>query len=263
MTESRWLRETVEDEDISLLFTAVGDDLLKTISYTMDRAAGRLSVEHSLIDLLSLAVEERNDDTQGSVWIALILGEMRSVEAIPVLLRALAAPDETMADAAEDAFKRLGEPGFEAVMRALSDTEDPSFLLAGYRALEGAGAWEHPYLVEEVGDFLLDHAAAPDQTAAVVEGAALALARLGDRRALEPLKTLLTRRFKNINPSLRDAVEMLEENSAGVPMQVDLTAWEERVGWLSSEGFQMHDLDKNEPTDPARRRSSRPHTGEH
>jgi HEAT repeat protein len=237
MAEHPWLRETVEDEDVALLFTAAGVELRKAISYVMERAAQRSSFEETLLRLLELAVDEGIDDTDGSVWISLVLGEIQSRRAIPIFLRALSGEDEALCDAAVDALRRIGEPGFDAVMEALEENDELTFQLAGYRTLEGAATWDHPYLLEEVKDFLLARVAAPNAPAPALEGAALALAQLGDRRALRHLKTLLKDRFEGVNASVQDAVEMLEENQEGIPLITSLPPWEDRLAWLTGESF--------------------------
>ena len=259
MEESRWLREHVEDEELSLLFTAVGDDLRRAIEYVMDRAARRSAVERSLLELLELAVNENLDDTYGSVWISLILGELQCRNAIPIFLRALGSGDEVLRDAAVDALRRIGEPAFDAVMKALEENREEEFELACYAALEGAGAWEHPYLLEEIRDFLLERIRNSELSAPALEAAALALARLGDRRAIEPIRSLLVERFGNINPALRDAVEMLEENREGIPLPSRLSSWEDRLEWITGEAFDVVPRGRKNAK-PKRRRPSTPFT---
>ncbi len=263
MEDFKWLRERVNDEEILLLFTAVGDDLRRAVGYVMERASRRSSVENTLIELLEQAVDEGVDDTEGSVWIALILGELQSRRAVPVLLRALACEDETLAEAAVDAIQRIGEPAFDAVMEALEETQSLEFELACYRALQGAGAWEHPYLLQEVKDFLLDRLSRRELHPTAYENLALTLARLGERRALDPIRTVLSEKFHNVNSALQDAVEMLEENEAGVPYGVTIPSWEERLEWITGESFRLKPPQQQEDSPgagPKRRRPRRPFT---
>jgi HEAT repeat protein len=259
MADQGWLREDVPDDEVGLLFTSVGDDLHKAIANVMERAARNTSVEATLIDLLERAVEEESDDTGGAVWIALILGELGSREAIPTLVRALYSEDEPLCEAAVDALRRIGEPGFDEIMKALDRNENVEFELACYRALEGVGAWDHPYLLDEVRDFILARFTMGALPAAALEGAALTLARLGDRRALEPIRGLLRDRFQNLNASLRDAAEMLEENAEGIPLVPSMTAWEDRLAWLTR-GEARRTGEKDAANGPRRRRNGRPHT---
>ncbi|HAK95741.1 MAG TPA: hypothetical protein DCM87_12280 [Planctomycetes bacterium] len=237
MNDDRWLREIADDDEVSLLFTAAGDDLLRAIEVCIELAGRRSAVERRLIELLELAVDEGLDDSSGAVWIALVLGEIQSRPAVPVLVRALAASDETLAEAGIDAIKRIGEPAFDALMQALDGAEEPEFEHAAYQAIEGVATWEHPYMLDEVRDFLLDRVRQPAIGARSIEDAALVLARLGDRRALPVLKKILGNRFKGLNPALQDAIEMLQENNDGVPLASAAIPWQERVRWLAGDAF--------------------------
>ena len=44
--------------------------------------------------------------------------------------------------------------------------------------------------------------------------------------------------FKGLNPALQDAIEMLQENAAGVPIATVVTPCRERVRWLTGDAFQ-------------------------
>jgi len=247
----------VTDEQIALLFTASGEDLERIVEDTMARAERASGVERTLLELLEAAVDEGIDDTNGAVWISLILGELQSREAIPLFLRALSQDDESLAEAAVDALRRIGEPALDAVMQALDADTTDEFQESCFKALEGAGAWDHPYLVEEARDCVLGRLEAGGLSDRGLEAAAMALARLGDRRAIEPIKAALAERFHNVNGSLTDALEMLEENEAGTPLLPGLPSWEDRLTWLSRaslEGFEPPQRDRG----PKRRRPTKP-----
>jgi HEAT repeat protein len=237
MSDDRFLRETADDDELSLLFTAVGEDLTGAIADCIELAGRRSAVERRMIEMLESAVDDGLDDSSGAVWIALVLGEIQSHAAIPVLVRALAGRDETLAEAAIDAIKRIGEPAFDAVMQALEDADNPDFEHAACHALEGVSSWEHPYMLAEVRDFLLERIGRRSLSTRALEDAALAAARLGDVRALPLIKKALKGRFKGVNAALQDAVEMLQENKAGVPLVVDATPWQERVEWMTGDAF--------------------------
>ena len=237
MNDYRRQRDMADDEELSILFTAAGNDLVRAIEDCIELAGRRSAFERRLIELLELAVDEGLDDPAGAVWIALILGEIQSRPAIPALIRALTGSDEALAEAGVDAIMRIGEPAFEAIMQALDGAEEPEFEHAAYQALAGAAAWEHPYLLEEVRDFLLERLKRPALGARSLEDAGLALARLGDRRALPVLKRILKERFKGLNPALQDAIEMLQENAAGVPIATVVTQCMERERWLTRDTF--------------------------
>ncbi len=237
MNDDRRLREMADDDEVSLLFTTAGDDLVHAIDGCIELAERRTAIERRLVELLELAVDEGPDDSSGAVWIALVLGEIQSRPAIPALIRALAGSDETLVEAGIDAIKRIGEPAFDAIMQAMDGAEDPEFEHAAYQALEGVATWEHPYMLGEVRDFILDRVTRPSLGARSLEDAALALARLGDRRALPVLEKILKSRFKGLNPALQDAVEMLQENTDGVPVAAAAIPWQERVRWLIDDRF--------------------------
>ena len=251
MAETRWLRELAGDDEVGLLFTATGDDLFRIMERVLELADRRTEVENRLIELLSLAVDQGIDDTYGSVWICLILGEIQSRPAIPVLLRALAGSDEPLQEAAVDALRRLGEPAFDAVMDALREEHSLDFELAAYRVLEGAALWEHPYLLEEVRDFLCERILSGSLPAPALEAAALTVARLGDRRVLDYLRKVLRDQFQDRNAALRDAVEMLEENESGLPLIADFVHWTDRVAWLLGEAFTFPE---EEPPRPGKKK---------
>ncbi len=237
MDDDRSARDMPEDDEISLLFTAVGKDLTGAIEDCIELAGRRSAVERRLVELLDAAVEEGADESSGTAWVALVLGEIQSRAAIPALVRALAGSDETLCDAAIDAIRRIGEPAFDAVMQAMEGADAPEFEHTAYQALEGVATWEHPYMLGEVRDFILDRIKRPALPARAMEDGALALARLGDLRALSILKKALAGRFKGVNPTIQDAIEMLQENKDGAPLIAGATPWQERVEWMTGDAF--------------------------
>lgn len=237
MHEIPWLREMIENEDLLPLFTSDNEDLHKTIADIMDLANRKKDVERELIHLLEVAATHGNDDTQGALWIMLILGETQSRESIFTLINALKSPDEALQEGASDAIQRIGEPAFEALMESCAGTPPTEFDQISLATLTGAIAWEHPYLLDEVRDFIVEKIGNEDLPQRSLESAALASAMLGDRRALPVLQSLLKARYGGVNAALQDAIGMLEDNPEGAPIPKQIVTWEDRVSQLTEHLF--------------------------
>jgi HEAT repeat protein len=229
--------DMADDDEVSLLFTAVDEDLAGAIEDCIELAGRRTAIERRLVELLEAAVDEGTDDSSGAMWVALVLGEIQSRSAIPALVRALSGHDEALIDAAVDAIKRIGEPAFDAVMQSMEGADNADFEHAACQALEGVAMWEHPYMLAEVRDFILERVKSPALPARSLEDGAHALAHLGDLRALPILSKLLKDRFKGNNPAIQDAIEMLDENKAGLPLVTGATPWQERVEWMTGDAL--------------------------
>ncbi len=235
MATCPWLRDFVEREEIDPLFTATGSELKKSIKDLMLLANRQYEIENELNSLLEISVEKGNDDTRGSVWIALILGEIQSRQAIFTLVKALASRDESLQEAAIDALTRIGEPAFDALMEYAEGTPDPDFDVAGMKTLSCARVWSHPYLLDEVKSFMLKKIQTPGLSQRPLEAAAMANAKLGNTKALTPLKAILKKRFNGMNGFIQDAIEMLEENPEEQPIQDRHPVWEERFELLTED----------------------------
>ncbi len=231
--DTPWLREMVDD-DLLVLFVDDGEEIARAVRHFIALAREKGAVEDQLIDLLEMSLEHLNDDSSASMWAIVILAEIGSVRAIPVLLRALLA-DEVLQDSAQIALLRIGSPAVEAVMDAIDEDENPRLNRAAYPLLGMIGVLEDNLMSERVANFL--QARVPIERHSEREDSALeelfqAVARIGDRRQLESMKEILREEFSENNPALQDAIELLEENIAGVAIGASTPPWEERYGWI-------------------------------
>ena len=231
--DSPWLREMV-DADLLALFSDDDEEIARAVRHFIALAQERGTVEDQLIDLVDTSLEHRNDDSSASMWAIVVLGEIGSVRSIPVLRHALLA-DEVLQDAAQIALLRIGSPALEAIMDAVDEEENPRLNRAAYPLLGMIGVLEDDMMNERVASFL--QARLPVERRMAREDSALeelfqAIARIGDRRQLEAMKEILREEFSENNPLLQDAIELLEENVAGVAIGASTPPWEERYGWI-------------------------------
>jgi hypothetical protein len=167
---------------------------------------------------------------------ALVLGESGSTRAIGVLMRCLACEtDESLQDAAEVALLRLGSPAIVSIMESIGEDELPSLNRAAYDLLGKVAVLGDGGLDEGVRDFLetrieLERHKSAQETG--IEQLFRASAYLGDRRQIEIMKTVLAEDHGGHQPAIQDALELLEENTDGVPFVPSMPPWEERYGWL-------------------------------
>lgn len=234
--EQLWLREQIEDEEILELFSDDPEGLKAAVRNLVHRARDDAAMESRLIDTLETAVEEGNDDSQASVWIAVVLGEARSQRALGLLIRCLGNDDdEVLQDAAGVALLRVGTPAVRLVMEAVEEEMGRQFNRMAYRFLGDTGVVEdealHRWLREFLEERLEEERRTPPDESALEELAA-AGGRLGHRNLLGSLKEVLARRYRGCNAVLEDAISMLEENEAEVPFVPTIPPWEERYGWL-------------------------------
>ncbi len=102
--------------------------------------------------------------------------------------------------------------------------------ISGGNVLGGHGGF-----VERVRQFLRERIARErhlDPTESSLEAAISAIARLGDRESLDPLREILRRDFGGMQPVIQDAIEQLEDNPDGVPFIPTRSPWMDRYGWL-------------------------------
>lgn len=236
MVNPAWDDESLRDRvdpELSALFTEAGGHHARLIANLIDRAQDDPALEASLIEAIEITLEEGGDETGGSAWVALVLGEIHSRDAIGVFIRLLdESDDETLQEAATDGLARIGHPAIEAVSACLDDDPARPGARGMIRAIEAASTG--PADIERGRDLLLDLLSrAPSLPSSTIEDLAMSLARLGERRALDDLRSLLAERFHGGNFSLQDAVEMLEENERGIPLVSGPAPWRDRFGWLT------------------------------
>lgn len=231
--DTPWLREMVDAELLGL-FADDDDEIARAVRHFIALAGEQDGVEDQLIDLVYTSLEHRNDDSSASMWAIVVLGEIGSVRSIPVLRQALLA-DEVLQDAAQIALLRIGNPAVEAIMDAVDEEEDPRLNRAAYPLLGMIGVLEDDLMNERVANFLQARIPVERRTARgdnALEELFQAIARIGDRRQLESMKAILREEFSENHPALQDAIELLEENVAGVAIGVSTPPWEERYGWI-------------------------------
>ena len=120
-SEPQWLRETVDDELVGL-FSDDREDISGTVSRLLERLPFDHQLENQLIDTLQTALELDNDDTDGSLWITLLLGEAAVTRAIPTFVDALGRDDsEELQTVAGIAVLKCGTPGIEHLIENIDD----------------------------------------------------------------------------------------------------------------------------------------------
>jgi hypothetical protein len=237
----RWLRESVDDRILGL-FSDEAEDVRKAARRILAVTPDDPSVVEELTGALRTAIVEGNDDTQGSLWVALLLGEIGDRSTLPVLILGLSSEDETLQEACRDGILRMGAPGVDALIEELEGDPGPELLDAGYRLLGYAGSLGDPGVRERAMDFLsecVEREAAKPAGECKIESLFQAGALLGDRRMLEAMDRILRIRFKGMNAAIQDSREMLSENKTGEPLVFDSPPWIEEHRWLFEE-----DLDR-------------------
>jgi hypothetical protein len=232
-----WLREMVDDDFLGL-FSELSEEIARTTRQLALRAADDPSVPERLIEALRTSILEHNDDTQASVWMALLLGEIREPLGMEVLILGLGGDDETIQEAAGDAMLKMGPPAIDALIDELWDDPSPQLAEAGYRLLGSVGSLHDEGLLERARNFLadqVDREAAKPQDERRLESLFQASALLGDRRMLEVMDRILRERFGGINAGIFDSREMLRENATGSPVVHDALPWVEAHRWLFEE----------------------------
>jgi HEAT repeat protein len=266
------LRDEVDDPAIQALFEEGSGEFQVAVRYLIEKASSDDGVANLLIETLEASVEEFVDDTDASAWIAIILGEARAFTAIGALLRTFAIDDdETLQEAAALALLRIGPPALDALMEWLDEDPGRELRRAGYQLLGDAGIVDRELAEEEqdfgeqdprniagdgsfvahVREFLRQRIAREryfDATESSLEEAAAAVARLGDRESLAPLRDILKRDFRGMQPVIQDAIEQLEENTDGVPFVPTQPPWVDRYGWLFDDNPEQARVSRPPPT---------------
>ncbi len=173
-----------------------------------------------LMDLLGGLDPDEDDWTP--VWIAVTLGEIRSPRAVPTLLGLLELPDgDVLAEAAVEALARTGPaalPGLLGFARRAPGWEARSWGYAAIGLIPGEASLR----------FLVD---ALTRDVLLWGAIAIALADLGDDRALEPLRALLARCDEREAEPVREAIAILEGRQPAYP-NVLRRPWPERFAGL-------------------------------
>lgn len=247
MKPIRWLKDEV-DERLEGLFSDEPDDVRGTIRELVDQAQTDPEIEELLADTLQSALDQGNDDTMGSAWIGLILGEIGSEEGIAPLLGSISSDDEVLAANAIRALQRIGRPALEAILDRMEEDEeiDAAAFAAGAEVLEGVRLHDLPDLSQRIEDVFLEHLQhirqilTPDITLSGhalrrLETASLTLARLGVAAAHDDIKHFAEEHCDGMNSFLQEALEILEEQPAGIPPRD--SSWETEFRYALGEHF--------------------------
>ena len=233
-SEPQWLRETIDGE-LAGLFSDDREDIANTVSRLLERLPFDPELENELIDTLQSALELNNDDTDGSIWITLLLGEAAVTRAIPTFVDTLRRDDsEELQIAAGIAVLKCGTPGIEHLIESIDD-EDPSpaFLRTSFQILAHVGYLRDEDLRQRVMDYLtakIESEVVTADSLPLVEGIATAAGWLGHILLRPQLETMLTQ-FGGTNAALGDAIGMLDENDEGVAVIGELLPGEEEYHW--------------------------------
>jgi HEAT repeat protein len=186
-------------------------------------AAGEDAVA-PLLELLDSMEPDEDDWTP--LWIAVTLGETRSVRAVPALLRMLELPEgDVLSEAAAESLAKVGKPALPLLLPFAGNA--PSWEVRQY-AYAAIGLIPD----DESLRFLI---AALDRDAMLWSSLAMALADLGDARALPALKALLPKCDEREAPAVSEAIAILEGRQPPYPKQ-HTRDWQERYGWLTRPG---------------------------
>ena len=238
-----WLRDQVDDAEILPLFADEPEIIRRAVCCLIAEASVDDGLEARLVEALEMTVEERSDESQAGLWLTVILGEICSERAIGVLLRSLGSnADEVLQDAAGVALLRIGSPALLMLMERVEEEDvGVDFNRAAFRLLGELGVLEDDILLRRVGEFLEDRLPAErrkERAESALEELIAASARLGLRGQLDTIKEVFKKDFRESNPVVQDAIEMLEENEAAAPIVPTITPWEERYGWLFEDGVE-------------------------
>lgn len=177
-----------------------------------------------LLELLD-AIEPDQDDWT-PLWVTVALGEIRSPRAVGRLLHLLELPEgDILSESAVEALAKIGIPALPEIMsfaRMTPGWEARHYAYAALGLIPGDASLQ--FLTSALG-----------RDPVLWNTIAAALADLGDRRAVAPLKTLLTRCDEREAPAVREALEILEGRQPPYPRphQQD---WRERYAWLDRTG---------------------------
>ena len=160
----------------------------------------------SLIELLEEIEPDEDDWTP--FWAAIVLGEMRSEDAIPCLVKLLDLPEgDLLSEAAVESLAKIGMPALPALMEFAGKARSWEARHYAYSAIGLIPS-------EESLRFLL---AAIDRDALLWSSIAMSLADLGDKQVLPTLKILAANCDEREAPALKEAIEILEGRQPPYP----------------------------------------------
>lgn len=177
--------------------------------------AGRPAVA-PLVELVDGTEPDEDDWTP--LWAAIALGELRDPSAAPALLRLLALPEgDVLAEAGVEALAKIGTPVLPQVLdfaRRSREWEARHYAYAAIGLVPG----------EESYRFLVN---ALDVDPLLWSAIAMALADLGDARAVPHLRRLLVRAHGGEKDAMEEALDILEGRRPPHP-KLHTLAWRER-----------------------------------
>ncbi len=264
MKPTPWLREEADDR-LQGLFAENLDTVHKAVRDLVERCLLDPEIEELLIETLQAAISQGNDETQASVWMTVVLGELESREAVPVLVQALSFHDEMVSMAAVHSLRRIGLPAFEALLEILDGeglNGDTFTAMAG--VLRGVTLHDYPQILEQVESALLRYVIHPPQGRdgyRCMETAALTLARMGVARARQPIERVLKDRYDSVHAYLQEALDILEEHPQGIPCDRN-DSWDGEFRWAAGDqlpGGELENLGKPAKPFEGRAQSGDPH----
>lgn len=243
-----------EDEEILPLFSEDADDVKIAVRRLVARLRRDPGLEDQLVDALLQSLDDECDDSQATVWILVVLAEARSTEGIDLILRSLLHQDEMIQDAAGMALLRIGVPAIARLMEWVDEDHGHAFNRQAYRILGETGILRDELLHRRIVQFLeerwpIEREQARDPSA--IAELAVAFGRLGHRPQLPQLKEVLARVYRGRHFAIEDAIACLEANEDGVPFVPTIAPWEERYGWILSDGAEDDSPEDETPLAPS------------
>ncbi len=208
--------------------SAAIDELLLTGSVPPVRAVETLvAVGAPAVSPLVQLLEDidPDDDDWSPLWAATALGELRSADAVPALLRLLALPEgDVLAEAAVEALAKIGVPALPALLPFTRNAREWETRHYGYTAIGLIPS-------DESLRFLIG---ALDADAMLWSSIAMALGELGDRRALPALAALVARCDAREAPAVKESIAILEGRQPPYPSPL-AEPWDEKFRGIAAE----------------------------
>ena len=184
---------------------------------------GEASVE-PLMELLD-AIEPDQDDWT-PLWVTITLGEIGNPRAVGRILKMLELPEgDVLSEAAVEALAKIGVPALPELMsfaRSARGWEARHYAYIAIGLIPGDASLQ--FLISALG-----------RDPVLWNTLAMALADLGDPRAVAPLKTLLAKCDEREAPAVREAIDILEGRHPPYP-KLHAQDWHERYSWLDRRG---------------------------
>ncbi len=244
------LKDLLDEPELLCLFTEDRQQLKEAVRDLVNRALEDGDIQGRLVDALELAIDENLGEEEAVLWIIAILAESRSQGAIHTLLRSFALEEEeSLSQASGIALLRIGVPALEALMEWVDEEPGLDLRRQTYSLLGDCGIIEEQEYLEEIREFLRARIARELTKPAgegALEEAATASARLGDHGFLDMLRRIFRENYGGMNPSLQDAIELLEENPEAVPFVPTISPWEESYGWVFEDDLESHRVNRSD-----------------